>query len=348
MEPKLLKHQEIQSWLLQEISGGKFAIGDKFYSQNNLSEKFGVTPVTARQGLDALEKNGYISRKRGSGTFVTKIPENPSRYKILKRCVIGIVLAGVDFNSNVTVGGILMELYKYIENAGYLAVLTNEDITPLKDMDVIGIITINKQPAEMAKKFISLGVPIVSYSPYETAFAHNQTDWHNAAAKVLDAFIKSKDCKHVAIVGEGSDAILVRDRFSSFLQEECQKNDIKFSDCVSDCDLEETQLKKLLKSNQRPDSIFLMNSWSAQKLFDVCAKLKLNIPSDIAIIIHGYNAISMPALPLLSLLCLDISECARNAVNMLMELISGASRKSIKTCTQYKLIDCGNFTGKNS
>ena len=64
--PRMLKYQEIEGWLRQELSGGRFAPGDRFHSENDAARRFGVTAVTARKAFAPLEQAGYIERKRGS------------------------------------------------------------------------------------------------------------------------------------------------------------------------------------------------------------------------------------------------------------------------------------------
>ena len=58
--PRMLKYQEIEGWLRQELSGGRFAPGDRFHSENDAARRFGVTAVTARKAFAPLEQAGYI------------------------------------------------------------------------------------------------------------------------------------------------------------------------------------------------------------------------------------------------------------------------------------------------
>lgn len=54
----------------QLIENGEWKPGDKIPSENELCDKFEVSRMTIRQAINNLVEQGYLSRKRGIGTFV--------------------------------------------------------------------------------------------------------------------------------------------------------------------------------------------------------------------------------------------------------------------------------------
>lgn len=56
--------------LRKQIIDGILNPGDMLPSENDLAEKFSTTRITARQGLKALESDGYIYSRPGKGYFV--------------------------------------------------------------------------------------------------------------------------------------------------------------------------------------------------------------------------------------------------------------------------------------
>lgn len=64
------KHINVTNELRDELTGGVYKTGDKFQSENVLSERFGVSRQTIRQSLGTLEREGYLERIHGSGTYV--------------------------------------------------------------------------------------------------------------------------------------------------------------------------------------------------------------------------------------------------------------------------------------
>ena len=67
-------HARIEQWLAGAIGNGHLATGDKLPPEEDLASTLGVSRMTLRQSLAALESRGLVQRKRGraGGTFVSR------------------------------------------------------------------------------------------------------------------------------------------------------------------------------------------------------------------------------------------------------------------------------------
>src|SRR5947209_1441684 len=65
-------YYQIQSQLLQMIQSGKLHPGDSLPSEDELRRACGVSRMTARHALQALENQGFASRHKGQGSFVSQ------------------------------------------------------------------------------------------------------------------------------------------------------------------------------------------------------------------------------------------------------------------------------------
>ncbi len=65
------KYYQIYEELVEEIRKGNFSEGDRFPSDTNLVERYGVSRGTIREALKLLFQQGYLVREQGKGTFVT-------------------------------------------------------------------------------------------------------------------------------------------------------------------------------------------------------------------------------------------------------------------------------------
>lgn len=65
------KYYQIYKKLLAQIRSGKFKEFDRFYSDTELVEKYGVSRGTIREAVKLLIQQEYIVREQGKGTFVT-------------------------------------------------------------------------------------------------------------------------------------------------------------------------------------------------------------------------------------------------------------------------------------
>ena len=60
----------ISELLIKVISDEKFKTGDKFYSENVLAAKLGVSRSSIREAMRSLEVTGWVSVKQGKGVFI--------------------------------------------------------------------------------------------------------------------------------------------------------------------------------------------------------------------------------------------------------------------------------------
>src|SRR5215469_8264928 len=65
-------YYQIQSQLLQMIQSGELRPGDALPSEDELRRACGVSRMTARHALQALENQGFASRHKGQGSFVSQ------------------------------------------------------------------------------------------------------------------------------------------------------------------------------------------------------------------------------------------------------------------------------------
>lgn len=64
------KYQMIKEDLYNLILSQHYKRGDRFFTESELIEKYQVSSITVIRALKELEKEGYIRRKQGLGTFI--------------------------------------------------------------------------------------------------------------------------------------------------------------------------------------------------------------------------------------------------------------------------------------
>ena len=68
------RYLQIRHILIRRLGEG-FAPGDRFPTEQELCSEFDVSRETVREALLGLESQGFIARRRGSGTVVVRLPE---------------------------------------------------------------------------------------------------------------------------------------------------------------------------------------------------------------------------------------------------------------------------------
>ena len=76
-----LKYYKLYNWGRTLILSGVIKDKEKFPSEHVLEKKFGYSRQTVRNALNQLEKEGLISRIRGSGTYVSYKNDNDNEEK---------------------------------------------------------------------------------------------------------------------------------------------------------------------------------------------------------------------------------------------------------------------------
>ncbi|GGL96347.1 GntR family transcriptional regulator [Deinococcus aerophilus] len=67
----MAKYPLIKSTLKERLLGGHYAEGLPLPSEPQLAREFEVSRMTARRAIDELEREGYVYRVQGAGTFPT-------------------------------------------------------------------------------------------------------------------------------------------------------------------------------------------------------------------------------------------------------------------------------------
>ena len=68
-----LRRAGIHAALIRDLAGGLFAVGARFPGEEELQKRFGVGRHTVREALKMLAAEGYIDRRRKSGTVVLSV-----------------------------------------------------------------------------------------------------------------------------------------------------------------------------------------------------------------------------------------------------------------------------------
>ncbi len=67
----LCKYAQLKAHLISEIQSGKFKAGDALCTELGLMDRFKLSYATVSRALKEMEKEGFVRRVRGHGTFVT-------------------------------------------------------------------------------------------------------------------------------------------------------------------------------------------------------------------------------------------------------------------------------------
>lgn len=97
------KYRELSNQLRNDIQTGVYEEGQKLPSENELADHTGYSRQTVRQAIGLLEDEGFLSRVRGSGTFVrSAVPRRTATHNIavvttyIGEYIFPAILHGID------------------------------------------------------------------------------------------------------------------------------------------------------------------------------------------------------------------------------------------------------------
>ncbi|SET71563.1 histidine utilization repressor [Thalassotalea agarivorans] len=76
------KFQQIKAYIIARIEAGEWPHNKKVPSENELSQQFTVSRMTARRALQDLTEQGVLVRSQGAGTFVASLKSQSSLLEI--------------------------------------------------------------------------------------------------------------------------------------------------------------------------------------------------------------------------------------------------------------------------
>ncbi len=67
-------YQELARKLLADMANGRYAVGDRLPAERDLAAEYGVSRPTVREAIIALEVQGLVEVRVGSGAYVLRLP----------------------------------------------------------------------------------------------------------------------------------------------------------------------------------------------------------------------------------------------------------------------------------
>ena len=321
-DERLLKYQQIENYLLREISSGRYVPGERFFTENAIAERFHATAVTARKAFSALEERGYIVRRRGSGTFVRRLPERPLRLTMATRCVIGLFTGESGIDNSLKLGRMIFSLHQAIEEAGYLTMLGGETPEALLECGIQAAIVIGRIAPENVRKLTDAKIPAAAlYPDPEITLPEVQFDYREAAERIVREF-RSRGAERVMLTGIGDDAEIMLRAFEPPFREACSTSRSTLA-TASGAGASEL-LDAWLDGDdgvRRNSALFVLNSWSLPMVEDTLNRRRRRPGRDLSLLVHGSNALLIPGSPGYSIIDIDPTAAARALLQLLREEI---------------------------
>ena len=290
---------QLQTWLKEQIELGIFKTSDKIPTEEELVQLTGLARATIRQAIQNLVNMGFLTRKKGLGTFVT-VPET----KTNKHATIGIIIPDIR-------SGYAPELARGAEdeaskNKHSLILCCTDDLfikaefhaNRLIENSVSGVIYVPTASTDannrlIVEKFLEKNIPIVLADRIlpNLELDYVTTDNYDGAHKIT-SYLISKGHKKIAVVYSNLFST-ERLRFMGYkkaLEDYRIPFDASLVVSHSGPFIDEHFVRyahSLLKSKKNFTAIFAGHDRIALVFYSVAKELGISIPEDISIV--GYD-----------------------------------------------------------
>jgi GntR family transcriptional regulator len=126
-DSRIPRYLQVASTLRRRIRDGRWSVGERIATLEELEREFGVARVTVRQAIDLLQGEGLVRSFQGRGTFVTKAPANDRWIQLatdwesliapIRQSVLEVLSSGDDVPPRIEEGdGIAAPAYAFIRS----------------------------------------------------------------------------------------------------------------------------------------------------------------------------------------------------------------------------------------
>lgn len=350
MGGKIAKYVEISDWLRKNIRSNNFKPGERLIGEHALCEKFNISRHTARAAIAALEKDGLVFRRQGSGTYV-------SGDVYAGRKNIGVLLT---YANDYTFSDMVTGIDEVLSQQNHLITLAltqnkveieRNQLLSLLAADVDGLIVEAVKSAlaspnlEVYKDFADRKIPVVFINTYHSRLDCNYivNDDVEGARLAMEFLIKNGHRRIGGIFNHSS--IQGGLRYEGFINKLYEQNYMP-DDSNIIWYYSEENLKTLFSDSQLPyisnilsncTAVLCYSDKVALALVEAAPKLGIRIPDDLSIVSFDNSILSRLASPAITTITHPGAPMGMLAAESLLKIIQNPSH-TIKHVYKPELI----------
>jgi DNA-binding LacI/PurR family transcriptional regulator len=327
------KHREVESVLRREIEAGVWLPGERIPAEHELSNRFGVAYMTARQAVGTLVNDRILQRIPGKGTFVlsSEIAEPTTR---LTSPLVLLVPALWQRLDPYYFPDVLAGFESEMEKAGHKAAIHDyvaaEQEGRLSSDTIVACLLIGKEETELIERVRDRGCRVLAINRYMGRRAIPAIAPDNAGG-VAKAVRHLTDLGHTRIgfVRGVSGNLDATDRRRGF------RTEMRLQDLSPDTEAGEgfreefgyRAAQELLNRTGPPTALVCASDLSAMGVLKAAQEKGLRVPEDLSLVGFGDFSVAAYLHPGLTTVCLPRWELGETAARSLIKLASGQELK---------------------
>lgn len=338
-----LKWQRVKKYILSEVAAGRYAPGDSLPSEKYLCQQIGVARNTVRQAFEELEREGYIYRVHGKGTFLSQTDRSKTPTKAR---IVGLVVPWIHGHLYpVLVRGFDDELST--RNYQTLICQTNNDVGKQGNIilqllygqvDSVAVVppTTQDTPAFQIESLVKAGVPVVAcHRPIPGVKIPTVTWNRENVGRLAGRLFLEKGHQHIGYFSTGR--YMMTEAHIRGLRREVEAAGLELPEShivtvqearTPESTAETENLKKqkvmeLLQSAGRPTAILCNDDLGAEVVCFVAQRMGLRVPEDLSVVGFGNSQRDTVFRQAITSVVVDEYQLGRTASHILSEIKAG-------------------------
>lgn len=335
------KYVDVATSLMEDISAGRYKVGDCLPSQNELAKRFGITPMTARKALGVLKDRKIAKASSGRGTFVASSRIDDDEIQTSVR--VGYVRSATNAASDTIYVQIMSGAFSALHSREIEVVYFDDTEIEASSLETLvdfasrvdGLIVPGTLDTVVLQKLLSLQVRFVAIQvkPELDRVPYVGPDYTTAAYMATQHLIELGHTRigtvgyfpqfiHTRQFRQGYEQALADHGVARLPQFELWEHDDLAGGYFS--------VKKMFSNpDDRPTGVVCMTEHKARIAVRYLASIGLRVPQDVSVIgqYDGFESISEP--PHLTTMRQEPAEIGRQAAEVLLGIIRGENGLSI-------------------
>lgn len=301
MRMKEPKYVVVVKWIKEKIEKKELKAGDKLYSENELSELFGLSRQTIRHAIEVLEKENLVTRLQGSGTYINEV-RTSYRENNTKTMNIAVISTYVD---SYIFPNIIMGIEKVLSKEGHMVQIafTNNKIEKereviqniLENGNIDGLIVEATKSAlpnpniVFYEELMRRDIPIIFFNSYYPALKVPHVSLNDKLiGKKMTQYLIQKGHQKIAAIFKSDDG-QGHLRYAGYIEAMLEANlkirdkNIIWLDTEYSHELQ-GEGKQILQRIQDCTAVFCYNDEIAFLLEEICGKAGILIPDLLSLV----------------------------------------------------------------
>ncbi len=321
------RYRIVKDYILQKISSGDYASGDRIESEASLCRRFSLSRNTTRQALMELENENYLYRIQGKGTFIKD--NNPARSK-----KVALLIYDTLYMTNPVTANLIMGIDSVLSASNYaLDVLASkrsfkdEHISQMAGVYagfLIGAYQIDELTIHELKE---AGRPFLFVKNYLDEYMEKamRIDFEKAGFMAAEHLICRK-CRNLGLIYAGEGISISRD-FCNGVKQACLEYGASLKrGNIIECPFNEPEKAACaveVFSQSKPDGVICSLDEFAAVLCSELHKIGINVPENMLVTGCNNGIISQMNVPALTTIDIPTYALGAAAATRLLADIKG-------------------------